>query len=305
MQALLTIALVGFTAWYLWQQWEGASAAHIGLHFAPAWLGAATIIVLATYALLVEVWRRVLSRYGSTIPFSAAARVWFVSNLGKYVPGKVWQVTTMTLMLSQLQVPVATAAGASAVITIANVLAGFALLVVLGMPALRAVAGGHDTALIVATLILVIALLAAPFIMRVLSSLASRLFRRPLALTVPAGGAWLAVGGCLVAWVLYGFAFQLLVRSILGSASAPWISYVAVYTLSYLIGYLALFAPGGIGPRELSLSYLLITLQIASPPEAAIITIASRLWLTVLEIVPGILFLFVRPAAGAAPRLSS
>jgi len=303
-QAVVTIAVVILAAWYLWHQWDKASTARVTLRFAPAWLGAATLIVLGTYALLIEVWRRVLSHYDSVIPFAPAARVWFVSNLGKYVPGKVWQVTTMTLMLSQLRVPVATAASASAIITIANVAAGFGLVVVIGMPALRAVASGHDAAILIAGSILVVALLAAPFVMRVVSSIASRLLRRPLALTVPARGAWLAVLGCLVGWVLYGCAFQLFVRSLLGTASAPWITYVTAYTLSYLIGYLALFLPGGIGAREVSLSYLLITLQAATPAEATIITIASRLWLTVLEIVPGVLFLFVRPAAGTAPRLS-
>lgn len=304
-QAALAITLVVFASWYLWRQWEDASVSRVHLSLAPGWLTAATIIVLATYILLIEVWRRVLARYGSEIGFSDAARVWFVSNLGKYVPGKVWQVTTMTLMLSQLNVPLATAAGASAVITIANVVAGFALLLALGTPALRAVAGGYESAVLVATLILVVALLAAPFTMRVLSSVASRLLRRPLVLTMPAAAAWLAVGGCALAWVLYGSAFQLFVRSLLGSASAPWIGYVTAYTLSYLVGYLALFAPGGIGAREITLSYLLITLRLATPAEATIITIASRLWLTVLEIAPGILFLFVRSPRGRATRLPS
>jgi uncharacterized membrane protein YbhN (UPF0104 family) len=79
---------------------------------------------------------------------------------------------------------------------------------------------------------------------------------------------------------------------------------VTAYTLSYLIGYLSLITPGGIGPREAALSFLLVTLGLAAGREAAVITIASRLWLTVLEIVPGVLFL-LRRSRDAAPSETS
>jgi uncharacterized membrane protein YbhN (UPF0104 family) len=290
-QAVLTAMLVGFASWYLWRQWRQASAVPLRVSIDPIRLAAATLIVLATYLLLVEVWRRVLAQYGRAVPLRDAARVWFISNLGKYVPGKVWQVTTMTVMLARLDVPVATAAGASAVITIANVAAGFALLVAVGMPSLRAVAGAHEAAVRVAALVLLVALLAAPFLMRVLSAVASRVLRRPFRLTIPLRAAWLSVAGCALAWLLYGIAFQLFVRSLLGVAGASWLAYVAAYTLSYLVGYLALFAPGGIGARELTLSYLLVALNLTTPAEATVVTVASRVWLTLLEIAPALLFL--------------
>ena len=303
-QTALTIGLVACAGWYLWKQWQDASAAQLRLSPTITWLLAATIIVLATYLLLVETWRRVLRQYGYAVAFREATRVWFVSNLGKYVPGKVWQVTTMTVLLAKLNVPMPAAAGASAVITIANVVAGFALLLLVGTPSLRAVAGQYESGVLVATLILLVALLAAPLGMRIVSALSSRLLRRPVALTMPLRAAWLSVAGCAIAWLLYGTAFQLLVLSLLGRAPAPWVSYVTAYTLSYLVGYLALFAPGGIGVRELTLSYLLTALHLATPAEATVITVVSRLWLTVLEILPGMLFLFVRPAANSGARLS-
>jgi glycosyltransferase 2 family protein len=80
-----------------------------------------------------------------------------------------------------------------------------------------------------------------------------------------------------------------------GNASA----YIAVYTGSYLAGYLALFAPGGVGVREAVLVLAMPRFQLASAADAAVIAITSRLWLTVLEIVPGVLLLR-RPTAGAA-----
>jgi uncharacterized membrane protein YbhN (UPF0104 family) len=54
---------------------------------------------------------------------------------------------------------------------------------------------------------------------------------------------------------------------------------------------LFLFLPGGIGPREGVMVVLLTGLHLNTPKQALLIAVASRVWLTVLEIVPGLLFL--------------
>ena len=300
LQSVVTLLLVGFAAWYLWRQWREATAAdlHISVDFIR--LTAASGLVLATYLLLVETWRRVLARYGYHVSFSNAARVWFISNLGKFVPGRVWQVTAMTAMTQRLGIPLTAAGSASAVITIANVVAGFSLLLVVGTRSLSALEGRYQASVAIATGLLLVALVAAPFTMRVIGTVATRALRRPVALSMPASAAWISIVGCAVAWLSYGVAFQIFVHAIVGHADGAWSAYVAAYTLSYLIGYLSLITPGGIGPREAALSFLLVTLGLATGREAAVITIASRLWLKVLEILPGVLFL-LRRSRDAAP----
>ena len=291
LQSLLAALLIGFAAWYLWRQWRSASAVTLRLEIRWGWLALASLIVLVTYVFLIEVWRRVLERFGSRIGFREASRIWFVSNLGKYVPGKVWQVTAMAAMLNRAGVGMATAGSAAAVITVANVVAGFAILMLVGVPAVRAVGGHAQLALAVATTMLLLMMVAAPFTMSVVSRVAGRVLRRPVELSIPPAASWISLAGCAVAWLLYGVAFQLFTVSLIGSARAPWLSYVAVYTLSYLVGYLVLIVPGGVGPREAVLSAVLVALKMATPAEAAAVTVASRLWLTVLEVVPGLVYL--------------
>lgn len=251
----------------------------------------ASLIVLATYGLLIETWRRVLAVYGSNVSFVQASHVWFVSNLGKYVPGKVWQVTAMTAMMTRLGTRVVDAGSAAAVITVVNVLAGFAIVLAAGTGLLRTLGSGYERATIFATVALAAALILAPWTVRIVSRVASRALRKPVHISVPAKATWIALVGCAVSWISYGVAFRLLVRSILGHASGTWSEYVAVYTLSYLVGYVTLFAPGGLGAREFVLSAALGAVGLATPAEAALITVLSRLWLTVLEIVPGLAFL--------------
>ena len=57
------------------------------------------------------------------------------------------------------------------------------------------------------------------------------------------------------------------------------------------MGYLFLFLPGGIGPREGVMVALLTALSLNTSKQAWLIAGASRVWLTILEILPGVLFL--------------
>lgn len=291
LQIVATIALVGFAGYYMWRQWEDASARHLEIRLRWGWLIAASLIVLATYAFLIQVWRVVLARCGASLPIGPAARTWFVSNLGKYVPGKVWQVTVMMEMLYRENVPLGIAGSVSAILAIANVVAGFVLLVLLGAPAVEAWSRGYRPLLVIVTLICLFALVAAPLTIRWLVAVVGRLRRTSMSVAIPASASWLSLAGCAISWLAYGFAFQLLCVSLLGPSRAGWTSYFAAFTLSYLIGYLVLFAPGGIGARESVLMLVLPALGIATPAEAIVISVVSRLWLTTLEVVPGVIFL--------------
>jgi hypothetical protein len=138
----------------------------------------------------------------------------------------------------------------------------------------------------------VLSLFALPYVLPRLSALGARLLGREVTLRPPPRWAvGLAVAGNMLSWALYGLAFAWFTRGVLGvSAGATW-QYVAVFTASYVIGYIILIAPGGLGPRELAMSGLLISMSLATPKEAALLTVASRVWLTVLEVVPGLLFM--------------
>jgi uncharacterized membrane protein YbhN (UPF0104 family) len=77
---------------------------------------------------------------------------------------------------------------------------------------------------------------------------------------------------------------------LLGGAAGGYAEYLAAYTISYLVGYLALFAPAGLGVREGAMVTVLAYAGLATRPQAALVALASRVWLTLLEVVPGFLF---------------
>jgi glycosyltransferase 2 family protein len=304
-QLLLTAAVVWFAGRTVARQWNDVRRLVLDAH--PSWpaLALSGVLVLATYALLIDVWRATLRSWGARLAFWEAAHVWTVSNLGKYVPGKVWQIGAMGMMAQRRGVSPVAAVGSALLLTVVNVLAGFAVVFATGSRVLEV--ADVDRRLVtlaaVATGVLGVSLIAAPALLPRIGVLAGRLLRRPVELpALPARAVWLAIVGNVSAWLLYGLAFRVFTVAMTGAATGGWAGYTAVFTGSYLVGYLVLFAPAGIVFREAAMIAGLTKLGLATLPQATLLALTSRLWLTVLEIAPGALFL---ARAGSRHALSN
>jgi glycosyltransferase 2 family protein len=300
-QLILTLAVVGFAGWYLWEQWTAATENGYRFDFQVGWLLAASVIILTTFAVLIETWRRVVAQLGSPLTFGAAARIWFVSNLGKYVPGRIWALTTMAMLAGEQGVPVSVVGASSVVLMTSNVATGFAVVLLMSAGTVQRLAGSI-AAIVAATIGLFVLLFAAPYIATHWNRFAKRFHRAQLTVEIPAAAILMAIIGTTMSWFLYGLAFMLFVRSIIGTAPGPYAAYVTANAASYLVGYLMIIAPAGIGFREVALATILPALGIATRPQGAVIAIASRIWLTVLEIAPSLLALLRRRRAAQATR---
>ncbi len=308
-QWIVAAVVIGFAAREVAKQWRDVAPALQELRLDWLRVLGSGALVLATYLILIEAWRATLRVWSERIPFASAARIWFVSNLGKYVPGKVWQIAAMGALAQRSGISPAAAIGSSLLVNLVSVLAGFAVIAITAAGRVGAVIGAQTTGsgersaelMIVGVAVAGgVVLLLAPVTVPKLAALASRVTGRPLAIPrVPASAVWVAAASTLVSWVLYGIAFALFAHGVTPRATGNASSYIAVYTGSYLAGYLALFAPGGVGVREAVLVLAMPRFDLASAPDAAVIAITSRLWLTVLEILPGLLLLRGRAAQNA------
>ncbi|HEY0242423.1 MAG TPA: lysylphosphatidylglycerol synthase domain-containing protein [Gemmatimonadaceae bacterium] len=286
-QWLLAIAIVWYALSALSGQWTDAGQRLQSIRPDWGWILAATALVIATYVLLIETWRRVVVASGERLSFSNAARIWFVSNLGKYVPGKIWSIAAMTMMARDSSVSPGAAAGSSILVQMVSVASGIGVAVVTGAqaldrPVLAAIVGG---AMLVALALLPKIL---PIATRWISAASGRTFT-PAPLS--ASTVWGCVIASVISWVAYGVAFQFFVRGTLGNAAGATTSYIAVYSASYIIGFLALFAPGGAVVRESAIVTGMLRLSLSGQADALAVAIASRLWLTVTELLPGLAYM--------------
>lgn len=300
-QLAAALVVLFFVARTLAGQWRDFRAQPLETDVSWPLILASGALVLATYALLIQTWRLLIGSARHRLPFMAAARVWNIANLGKYVPGKIWQITALGAMAASAGVPAASATSAAILGTLLNIVTGVALVLGLGWSWLELLRADARNIAIVLVSLAALGLAALPLVIGHLNTWLARFNASGGSAQLEAPDAatlGLAIAGNVIAWALYGIAFFWLVRGVIGAAPGPAWVYVAVYAASYIVGYLFFFIPGGIGPREAVMVSLLASLGLLTPKQALLTAAVSRVWITILELIPGLIFL----ASGAARR---
>jgi hypothetical protein len=294
------VLLVGLAARSIIVNWQSLRAQPLDWQLSPQWIAASVLVIFATYAVLIEAWRRVVLSMGEHLRFSTAARIWFVASLGKYLPGKVWAVAGAAVLARRAGVDPAVAV-AGALMLQALALGSGAVAVAVTAPETFRAAGPEVAPLILLVLLLSLAGVAALASQNILDRI-NRLLPRslPPLRAVRVDMLALAFAGNLCAWVGYGAALLLLARGVLPDLALSLPQSIGVFTCSYLIGFIALFAPGGLGPRE-SVFLLILASDVGLKPAAGL-ALASRILLTGTEVLPAVPFLLRREAAPPSIR---
>jgi uncharacterized membrane protein YbhN (UPF0104 family) len=284
--------LVGLAIQSIAANWKSLQAQPIEWRLSTWWIVASVTVVFASYAILIEAWRRVVLSMGEQLAFWPAVRIWFLASLGKYIPGKVWAVAGAAVLAQRAGVEPSVAVAGALVLQVLALASGAAVVAVTADEAFQAVGQGATpiaAVVILVSLFGVAALTSQPFLDRVGRLLPSS-WPRPRA--IPAGMVVAAFLANVFAWIGYGVALQLLARGLLPGVVLSVPQAIGVFTCSYLAGFIALFAPGGLGPRE-SVFLLLLAGDIGLKPAAAL-ALASRLLLTGTEVLPAVPLLLRR-----------
>ncbi|HEY7503661.1 MAG TPA: lysylphosphatidylglycerol synthase domain-containing protein [Gemmatimonadales bacterium] len=291
LQWLLGIAIVGFAVRSLVRNWDQLRAQPLEWSIEPGWLILSAVVVWLMYGLLIAAWRAMLAGWGRGLDFWSAARIWTLSSLGKYLPGKVWAVAGMAVMAQRAGVGAGPATGSAIILQVLAIGTGAPVAALTGWSSLRAAYPGAEGGLAV---LLAISLVAVVVLLRpesVRSIVRIALPQATVSLTPRIGAVAFGIAANTIAWAGYGVALWLLARGLLPGAGLGLLRSIAVFTASYLAGFLALFAPGGIGVRE-GVFILMLQGPIGIGAATAL-AVASRLLLTVTELgaaVPFLLF---------------
>lgn len=250
----------------------------------PMLLLASGVLALG-YVVSAALWAWMVSDLGGRrIPNRRAVPLFLTANLGRYIPGKVWQILGLTY-LSRAEGVAARVAGAAAILGQLFALGGAALV---GSAALAEGTAWHRGVAGVSALVLTVmtvGFLVPGLRQRALSVLerwGDTEFDRPK-MGAGFGLRWAVV--YFLNWMIYAGAFWLFVRSY--EPTVGFLETGPAFAAAYLLGYVFLPAPAGIGVREASLTTLLAPALGVS--GALAISVTSRLWLTVVEVVPAAL----------------
>ena len=220
------------------------------------YLALAALATLVNEAFTGLAWRALLTDLGSRLPVAAAVRVFFVGQIGKYLPGSLGPLVVQAELARDHGVPRRRAAAASLVMILLSAASGL-LVVLLCLPFVPSVAhSGYGWALVLVVPLLV--LLHPAVIGRVLDRLLRVVGGEPLEQRPSLRGTAVATGWAAGSWVTAGLQVWLLALP-LGLAASPHTLALAIggYGLAWAVGLVVVIAPAGAGAREVALAAVL------------------------------------------------
>lgn len=275
--ALVLLALIG---WAIYRQRDAFSAAVSRLTWSDL-LGA---FALGGAALLANAmsWRAVLIAVGVRLPLAPALRVFGVSQLGKYLPGSVWPVLA--------QIELLRARGASRLHTgtasLVAMVVGVASSAGVGAALVVAIDERSRTSYwyVIVVAVAGVAVLAPPVLSRLLT-LVERMFHRTFQpLTISWGGMGTALSWSVVMWILFGLHMWVLGRGLGAEALSP-VRATGAFALAWVVGFLVVLAPAGVGVREAVL--IVVLSPVMSEADALALAVVSRVLLTIVDGLAG------------------
>ena len=315
-KALLALLILSAIAWQFWHDLQHAALHDLVIRW--PWVVLSTLLYLIGMGFSAWYWYRLLVTFGQRPRLLPVLRAYYVSQLGKYIPGKAWAVLMRAMLIQGSSVNLRPAILATIYEVFTTMASGMLLataLLVVQPPTLLA---GSWNPMWLALLLL--ALCGLPLLPAVFNLALRRLgtdgsseesLPRPvlrlgtlLEGLVTTSGVWLCFG--LSLWAMINA-----VSPEEQTLSVPlWMRQTAAVALACVSGFAAFVMPSGIGVREWVLD-LMLTPELANAgqqetqPTAVIIVLLLRMAWTAGEVMLACLLWFV-PLSGAFPdRLSA
>ncbi|GAA3444319.1 lysylphosphatidylglycerol synthase transmembrane domain-containing protein [Planomonospora venezuelensis] len=296
---LLALVALAFVGYGLARNWDDTVSALARLSWWSV-AGACAAVAAGIWIMMIA-WQRTLAGLGSEFPLRVAARVLFVGQLGKYVPGSVWAYAAMMELGRDHGCPPRRTFGGTSI----------ALVVSLGCAVGLAAATLPFTAREVAEktwyLALVIPVIVVCLHPRVLAwglNQALRIARREpfdevlSGRTLAAVTAWTVTG-----WLVYGLHLWLVMGDLTGDFSLYLLG-AGAYAFAWATGLLFAFIPAGVGVREGAM--LLVLAPTVGTANALVAAVLSRLVFTFADVAwAGLGFLLGRRAQRPAEPADS
>lgn len=276
---VVTLALC---IWALASQWNQVVAA--AARVSPGTLALSFMAGLVYVLMTFLAWRAVLSGFNVSLRWNKASRIFFVSQLGKYLPGGIWNFLAAAEMGKQDQIPRAKSVLVMFVSLLLSILTGIllgALALVLGPAELR-----ERFWWVLLALPVVAAPLVPQLLNRILQLLAKKLGSGASELAIGGRGVWLGTLWTLLAWLCAGVQIWILATAMgWGTSIDAYLLATAAYSLAWAAGFLLVFAPAGVGVREAVLGVVLA--PAIGIGAATAVVLLSRVFLTLVDLLLG------------------
>ena len=281
-QWVLLTAIFIFLGRIVWENWNQVREAHFTLRVGP--LLVSTLIFIASYFIQIWAWYLITLKLGIAIPLKETLESWFYSQLGKYLPGKIWLFLSRLYLYGSKGKSKKTITVAFYLETVTLVMAA-GLIFLVSLFSLREIPSsywGISPLWFIPFFLLAFVFLHPKVLQVTLNKILGLLKRDPIAISISYGETLWVLGVCVLSWGVGGIGFYFFVDSVFPVVLKDFVFLTGALAISSTLGLIALFAPSGLGVREGVLVYFLSAIMPSS--VAVILSILTRLWMTFIEI---------------------
>jgi hypothetical protein len=229
----------------------------------------------------MRAWRAVIGGLGSELRVREGSRIYFVGQLGKYVPGSVWPVLAQMELGRDHDIPRRRSAGALVVAIVISLATGLIV-----TSATIPFVDGHrhpDLWWLLVPVPFLLALLNPRVLWGCLRRLPLLKLRASLPAPLPNRAMATAVAWSTLGWLVYGLHVAVLASAFhLHSGGTLLAASVGGYALAWAAGLIAIVLPAGAGARDLTLVLALGAVLPTNPAVA--VAVVSRAVTTVCDL---------------------
>ncbi len=256
------------------------------LHFNPLFLILSAALAFSGFLISIYLMKHLMLSLNQKITYWQSLRLIGKSQLGKYLPGRVWTTASRIYLAEQEKLSKSKILLGSMVEQVYVFVTALVLsIILLGFKG--SIIQRDLTVFNVLLLVLALVFLN-PFSLTYLLKLGMKLAR----LDYP---HWrfsfrlyiMLLLGYSFCWILQALGFFFLAKSFYDLDYAWLKRFSGTYLFSWLLGFAAIFAPGGLGIREGSMALFLKSYF--SPGFAIGLSLISRVWITILELLLALL----------------
>lgn len=287
----LCLLVVGFVATRAAEMWNDDDLQNV--HLRTGWLVAAMGVYLLGWIPSAWYWRRLMQAMGQEVDVFDAVRGYYCGHLGKWVPGKAFVLVIRAGMMKSRGHSAAVAAVTATFETLllmgTGLAFGLALFPVTNWPPQVA---GWFTVPWVMPLVIGIGLAASlPVISMLLTRFATMMTpadmrREQGTILIPISLVAVGLAVFCLSWALLGLSLGLTIRAVSDAPFqlAEWPMWIGAIASATSIGFIAIFAPGGVGVREGLLIEILRIQPGVGVKQAIVVSVLLRLTWLVAEI---------------------
>ena len=285
-RAVFLTAVVIAGAIYIYGERQAISDAFARIDGATLFL--ALLAALAHVAVSYGAWRAVLLEPPASP--ARAARIFFIGQLGKYLPGGIWSFLALAEFAKDAGLTARSTFSAALLGLLASIVAG-AILAPFAYP-------WEASAILLAIGVSVVAFVLAPLALRIAAPMLGRMAQH---FVLPPMRAFnLSVLVSIAIWTAGGAILMVLAHGIgADDGSLGLAGYGAIYALAWIAGFVVFIAPAGVGAREGAMVAMLSAHMGLS--EAVAIALLARVLVTLADFALGGLALAIRPGGQAVP----